>query len=183
MIGAFETSLTPTFHRRFKDTESGAIQEAAITNALVHRVDAVRVKPNDVAIIGHIHKDLLLSRLPGHFNEDVTHMKVKITNSGSFHTTWDKILRPSSPLGYLTFYPPIEVITEFEDSVDHDFFTLSIVFERLGLSLPLTTFGLWPCDICGKEIPESRLRAAPDTLYCVECMKKLEEKEKNHAVK
>lgn len=29
------------------------------------------------------------------------------------------------------------------------------------------------CTICGREIPEQRLQAIPDTLVCVECSKKI----------
>ena len=31
------------------------------------------------------------------------------------------------------------------------------------------------CELCGKEIPKERLRAAPHTPYCIDCARELEE--------
>ena len=183
MIGAFETSVPPLFHEDFKKAKSGAVQEAAITSALILTVNNIEIKSNIINIKGDIFKKHFLSRLTTPIDKGITYIRIKISNFGNFHTTWRKVMNPSAPLGFLTFLTPIEIIEYgLIDDVDtieeNDNIVINIQFERVGESLFQEIIGLHLCNYCGKKINNERLRAVPDTFYCVNCMKLKEKRRK-----
>ena len=92
-------------------------------------------------------------------------------------------MNPSAPIGFLTFFTPIEIIEygliDDEDTIEEsDNIVINIQFERVGESLFQEIIGLHLCNYCGKKINNERLRAVPDTLYCVNCMKLKEKRRK-----
>jgi hypothetical protein len=179
MIGAFESSANPVYHRNFKEAREAAIMEAASTNGLVLDVTGLSLCPESISFTGIVHRAHFLNNISQNLQEDLSYLRGKPSRIGCFHTTWGKILSTSPPLGLFVFYAPVRVNYVFTSMNDEflsaDKLTVTLELQRTGFSIENTYYGERVCEKCGQVIPEGRLRAIPEVKECLKCTSLIEE--------
>jgi hypothetical protein len=178
-VGIFETLIQPSFLSCFNDAYEMAVEDATITNSLIMKVTSIEIKHNNVIIKGYSSRRLFLSRIYTTLEPEINLVHIRPYKFGKFYTTWGKIIRPSSPLGFLTLYSPFEILRknllEFDEVPEETGdIIINIDVLKVGESLSQEIFGIHLCDKCGIEIPKERLNAIPETSYCLRCANLLE---------
>jgi hypothetical protein len=186
MVGIFETAVRPVFMPNFNMTQVSSMEEASITSSLILTVRCVEVKHKAVFLKGDVPTELLFSRMNSSVDPSIRQLTINVFHLGKFYTTWKAVLEGSQPIGFLTFYPPFEIIRYgldlFDDpGEDTQVFHIAIRLDRIGESLPCKEIGRRMCEHCGQLIPYERLKAVPDVTACVSCLKLLEERTHRHA--
>lgn len=180
MIGSFETNVPLLCQYNFKKAMNAAMQEAALTNSLILTVTSIEVCHTLINFKGFLNKKQFIAHSNQSVDDETQYVKINILNFSKLYTTWDKIVESSPPIGFLTFFAPIEVLDFFSDSEDDagssSNITICIPFKRTGETLPQRTIGLHLCNKCGQQICDERLAALPDVKYCLRCSNKLEKR-------
>ncbi len=183
MIGAFESSVQTVFHGDYKNAREAAILQAANTNGLVLEVRAISLASQIVSFNGVLPKAHFINNIAQALAEDATFVSCRPSVYGCFHSTWEKFLSTLSPIGFLTFHPPISfkyIFTCEDDSfMGGDELSVTIEAERHAFSIRAKHCGQRICKKCGKPIPEARIQAMPQATYCVECVIQVEKGEKD----
>lgn len=181
MVGSFETHIPLLCQCNFKKASSVAMQEAALTSLLILTVTSIEVCRKLINFKGFLNKKQFIAHSNQSIDNEVSYVKADISNFSKFYSTWDKIVEPSSPIGFLTFSPPINVLECFSDTEGDadasDNLTICIPFKRAGETLSQKIFGLHLCNSCGQQISNERLIVLPEIKQCLRCANKLEKKE------
>jgi hypothetical protein len=179
VVGAFESSAPVMFHISSSKARAAAIDEAAITNAMLCDVLSVRVEHQYVYFRGQTSKHQLRSRLTGAVDDAVRLLTIGVKEYGYFHTSWDQILNLRTPLGYFNFFPPVRVIEQgisTDDGADISRINISIELPKKAESLLPRIYGPRLCDECGEPIDSDRIKALPNTSHCVQCATSIEKR-------
>jgi hypothetical protein len=184
MLGAFESEAVPLFHTELLNAKKAAIQEAAITYALVQEVISVMISKDHINFVGKIRRGHLEPRLPNPIDINIPYLLIKTSSVGNFHTIWKNIYDNVTILGYLVFMLPVEILYQGQtyggDYDSDNNIIIKIQLTRLGQTLCQRTIGPSICLNCGKIIAPERLLAVPGTHYCTQCMIIIEKKEHNY---
>jgi hypothetical protein len=174
MVGIFESLIPAVFHPNSKKAHEAAIEEAVISNGLLCTVTSAQIARKHVYLGGQTAKRPFQVRLSGFIEDDVVFYKIRASKCSPFHTTWNQVLNGEEVIGYMSLYEPIQVIERGRTGDDiaipnQTIINLSVELSRTGESLRPGTFGAHLCNNCGEKINDERLRALPQTIYCVAC--------------
>lgn len=174
MTGAFESGARTLFHPSTRKAFDAGIQEAIITNGLLHEVISIKISLDYINFIGKVNRNLFISRLGDTINSEAPYLTIIVDYDINFHTTWHNIIDKVAPFGFMVLSFPVKIIftgkiVDRNNDLDNDII-INIQINRLGDSLGSVVYGETLCNNCGKAINYKRLEALPGTLYCTKCM-------------
>jgi hypothetical protein len=176
MVGAYESPAKLVCHRNLREAHEAAIREAASASAFVQEVRGVSIRLEAVEFVGTTFKRFLINNVTGQLYEETSYVRLGTDHPGYFHTDWEKITTQAPPLGFFTFYPPLNSISFYSDDQNPDDtkILIAIKLKRIGNSLAKLFYGEAACDCCGTAIGIDRMKAKPGTRHCVTCVSHIE---------